>query len=107
MSASNPVDGRMHSPQTMRTVHSAAQPATRSPFNLPQWPAAPRQRVRLWPLLGASFLALATAGPAASPQAASAASPPVLPARTWIVDCANNEALVIQHPDSFLRYRLH
>jgi hypothetical protein len=66
-----------------------------------------RQRARLWLLLGTCFLALATAGPAAWPQAASAASLPAVPARTWIVDCANNEAIVIQHPDSFLRYRLH
>lgn len=29
------------------------------------------------------------------------------PARTWAVDCANNEILVIQHPGSYLRYRLH
>jgi hypothetical protein len=29
------------------------------------------------------------------------------PARAWAVDCANNEVLVIQHPDSYLRYRLH
>ena len=97
----------MHSPHTMRTAASAAQPATRSPFNLPQRPAALRQRARLWLLLGTCFLALATAGPAAWPQAASAASLPAVPARTWIVDCANNEAIVIQHPDSFLRYRLH
>ena len=97
----------MHSPHTMRTAASAAQPATRSPFNLPQRPAALRQRARLWLLLGTCFLALATAGPAAWPQAASAASLPAVPARSWVVDCANNEAIVIQHPDSFLRYRLH
>jgi hypothetical protein len=66
-----------------------------------------RQRARLWLLLGTCFLALATAGPAAWPQAASAASLPAVPARSWVVDCANNEAIVIQHPDSFLRYRLH
>ena len=29
------------------------------------------------------------------------------PARQWAVDCARNEVLVIQHPDSYLRYRLH
>ena len=97
----------MHSPHTMRTAASAAQPATRSPFNLPQRPAALRQRARLWLLLGTCYLALATAGPAAWPQAASAASLPAVPARSWVVDCANNEAIVIQHPDSFLRYRLH
>ena len=30
-----------------------------------------------------------------------------MPARSWAVDCANNEALIILHPDSFLRYRMH
>ena len=30
-----------------------------------------------------------------------------VPARSWAVDCVNNEALVILHPDSFLRYRMH
>ena len=30
-----------------------------------------------------------------------------VPARTWAVDCAKNEILVIQHPGSYLRYRLH
>jgi hypothetical protein len=30
-----------------------------------------------------------------------------VPARAWAVDCANSEALVIQHPNSHLRYRLH
>ena len=34
-------------------------------------------------------------------------APPAIPARTWAVDCANNEVLVIRHPDSYLRYRLH
>ena len=31
----------------------------------------------------------------------------LIPPRTWATECANNEVLVIQHPDSFLRYRLH
>jgi hypothetical protein len=29
------------------------------------------------------------------------------PARAWAVDAANNEVLVIQHPNSFFRYRYH
>jgi hypothetical protein len=94
----------------MKTAPSAAQPATRSPFNIPQRPAAPRRRARLWPLLSACALALATAGPArhaAASQDTPAAALPAVPARTWIVDCANNEAIVIQHPGSYLRYRLH
>ena len=44
------------------------------------------------------FLAATTQG---TPAAFSA------PARSWAVDCANNEVFVIQHPDSYLRYRLH
>jgi hypothetical protein len=94
----------------MRTAPSAAQPATRSPYNHPPRPAPPRRRARLWPLLSACALALATAGPArhaAASQDTPAASLPAVPARAWVVDCANNEALVIQHPGSYLRYRLH
>lgn len=29
------------------------------------------------------------------------------PARTWALDCANKEVLVMQHSNSYLRYRLH
>jgi hypothetical protein len=34
-------------------------------------------------------------------------SAPSVPARAWAEQCANNEVLVIQHPNSYLRYRLH
>jgi hypothetical protein len=34
-------------------------------------------------------------------------SPLAASARTWAVDCANNEVLVVQHPGSYLRYRFH
>lgn len=34
-------------------------------------------------------------------------SPLAAPARSWAVDCANNEVLVVQHPGSYLRYRFH
>jgi len=30
-----------------------------------------------------------------------------VPARAWAVDGANNEIILIQHPDSYLRYRYH
>ncbi len=30
-----------------------------------------------------------------------------VPARAWALDCANDEVLVLQHPNSYLRYRLH
>jgi hypothetical protein len=32
---------------------------------------------------------------------------PTEPARNWALECANNEVLVVQHPDSYLRYRFH
>jgi hypothetical protein len=46
-------------------------------------------------------------GPSPPPQPASDASLLASPARSWAVDCTSNEALVIQHPNSYLRYRLH
>ena len=53
-------------------------------------------------------LALANPAASASPAAdAAVAAVPSIPARSWAEDCANNEILVIQHPDSYLRYRLH
>jgi len=94
----------------MKTAHSAAQCAIRSHDNPPQRSASPRRHARLWPLLCACALALASAGPArhaAASQDTPAATLPAVPARTWAVDCANNETLVIQHPGSTLRYRLH
>ena len=101
----------MRSLQTMNTAHSAAQPSTRSRNNAPRRPAPQHCRAECRRLLGACFIVLATASPfhlpAASSQPASAASLLDGPARTWAVDCANNESIVIQHPGSFLRYRLH
>ena len=47
------------------------------------------------------------ASPAATLQDTPAASLLAAPARTWALDCANQEVLVIQHPTSYLRYRLH
>jgi hypothetical protein len=44
---------------------------------------------------------------AAPLQDGSSATSLTEPARTWAVDCANNEVLVIQHPNSYLRYRFH
>jgi len=68
-----------------------------------------------WVSLSAFVLVLATVGPERIPtagqavplQPASGVSLPASPARSWAVDCTNNEAVVIQHPDSFLRYSLH
>lgn len=99
----------------MTPAHTAAQPATRSPSNPSQRNASRHGYPAHWVSYGWFVLLLATvsparipaAGPAVPPQPASGVSLPASPARSWAVDCANNEALVIQHPDSFLRYRLH
>jgi hypothetical protein len=50
---------------------------------------------------------LVAAGGPLLAQADTGASPLTEPARNWAVDCARNEALVIEHPNSFLRYRFH
>jgi hypothetical protein len=61
--------------------------------------------------VGAFAAVLAAASPAwiavVAAQHGAAASLLAAPPRNWAVDCANNEVLVIQHPDSYLRYRLH
>jgi hypothetical protein len=44
---------------------------------------------------------------AAPSQEAPAATLLAVPPHAWAVDCAKNEVLVIRHPDSYLRYRLH
>lgn len=44
---------------------------------------------------------------AAACQEPPAANLLAVPARNWAADCAKNEILVILHPDSYLRYRLH
>lgn len=43
----------------------------------------------------------------AASQDVTTASLPSEPARNWAVDCAKNEVLLIQHPDSYLRFRFH
>jgi len=57
---------------------------------------------------GVLFVLLSTAGLSHGlSQQAPAVSPLSLPPKSWVVDCAKNEILVIQHPDSYLRYRFH
>ena len=51
----------------------------------------------IWALLLATHLAAAKDG-SANPMLSE-------PARTWAVDAANNEISVIQHPNTYLRYR--
>jgi hypothetical protein len=57
-------------------------------------------------VLAAALLSpFVSASPEQPPQ--DTLSAPSISARTWAEDCANNEILVIQHPNSYLRYRLH
>ena len=53
--------------------------------------------------VGASLVLLAMAGGAFAQSPAMLSEPP----KTWAVETAANEILVIQHPDSFLRYHMH
>ena len=99
----------------MTPAHSAARRATCSPINSSQRRASRHGSPERWVSLSSLVLLLALASPARTPAAGPAlpqqptfdASLLASPARSWAVDCANNEVLVIQHPDSFLRYRLH
>jgi hypothetical protein len=58
--------------------------------------------------IAAAFLpALLLAGCVVTAQEVSSNPTVAEPARAWAVDAANNEVLVVQHPNSFLRYRYH
>jgi hypothetical protein len=88
----------------MRTERSTGQPVTRAHRDPCRRRASGRAGLRA---CAAGFAAvLAAAGAVASPGDL-AATLPAEPARAWAVDCARNEVLVVQHPDSYLRYRLH
>ncbi len=93
----------------MTSAHSNCQSTGRSHTDSSQR-AAPGC-AGLWACVaGFAAMVAAAAGPAvvaAASQAAPAASLAALPARTWAGDCARNEVLVVEHPDSYLRYRLH
>ena len=104
----------MHRPQAMPSARPAGVAPTRAQEATPHRIQAPRpwvqprrlvaRRPRILPLACAALLAASLPLGAATPDTVSTAS---LPARAWAVDCAKNEVLVIQHPDSYLRYRLH
>ena len=92
----------------MKTTQSSGQPVTRADNNFPRRVRAGRAGV--WACVAGFAAGLAAVTPAAggaTSQDAAAATRLAEPARTWAVDCARNEVLVIQHPDSYLRYRLH
>lgn len=82
-------------------VRHMARKGTRPPTLSP-----PRRR---WALLCACLYVFLfnLASSKALSQDAPAAALLTPPARSWALACANNEALVMQHPDSYLRYRLH
>ena len=92
----------------MRTTQSTGQPGTWADNNLSGGTRPVRAGV--WACVAGFAAVFAAAGPAADgagSQDAPAATRLAEPARTWAVDCARNEVLVVQHPDSYLRYRLH
>jgi len=95
----------MYSSHTMRIPPQPAHLADYAQGNLPPQPAFTHSRA----ILQTCALILATILPAHLPAASlqPAASLLSVPARTWAVDCSRSESLVIQHPDSYLRYRLH
>jgi hypothetical protein len=95
-------------PELMKTTQSPDQPVTRADHNLSG--RIRPGRAGVWACVAGFAAVLAGASPAAggaASQDAPAATRLAEPARTWVVDCARNEVLVIQHPDSYLRFRLH
>ena len=94
--------GRMHSSDSSQEIKpgpSASPPSHRTSLR------PPRPRASL--IIAALLLAIAY--PASIAASSQPSAPPSLaePARSWALDCANNEALVVQHPGSYLRYRFH
>src|ERR1700694_3321511 len=88
----------------MRTAQSACPAGTRG-NKYPSPRILPSVRALLW--VSVVVVAFGSTPRAAASQETLATSLLATPARNWAVDCANNEILVIQHPGSFLRYRLH
>jgi len=74
-----------------------------SPFSEHRWQARATSAITL---TGAFCCALAL-NPGAKSQEASTAAALSRPAKSWAADCAKKEESVIQHPGSYLRYRLH
>jgi hypothetical protein len=105
----------MHLTQLMRPARALSQSPTQATAATPQRRALPLRRPRTLPQPRRCVLALACATLAASlplsavsaNPALGAVSPASIPARAWAADCASNEVLVIDHPDSYLRYRMH
>lgn len=58
-------------------------------------------------MVGAAMAVTSAGVTAAASQTMASVGAPGESARQWAVDCANNEILVIRHPGSYLRYRLH
>ena len=95
---------RLHAPRVLLMPPIASATRTTSQRPGAGWIALKIVRATLLPLC-----ALATL-PAAAAQATSrdtAGQLLAVPARNWAIDCAANEILVIQHPNSYLRYRMH
>jgi hypothetical protein len=79
-------------------------PATKRSPKHPAVAQTAARRIR-W-VRACALLCLAGAGLSGA-QGPDSVSAPAVPARAWAVDGSNNEVLVIQHPNSYLRYRFH
>jgi hypothetical protein len=116
----------MHVPESMKTVRATRVAPTRAMEAIPARAVAPTFRVQAqagtwlragilpraprqlcFVLLFGGLASAVFASLAASVSSAQNASPLSVPARNWAVDCAKTEILVIQHPNSYLRYRFH
>jgi hypothetical protein len=103
------INRQMHPIEIIRTMRLRSAGRTRPIEPIPRPLAALRRRAALAAsalLLAASLPALLHAAPPETP-AQDTLSAPTVPARNWAVDCANNEILIIQHPNSYFRYRMH
>ncbi len=97
----------------MRPPRARGATATRPAEPLPQpgeWCPRILRRLACVTLAALSLALLPTTAQAAAQTAAQdkdSLSAPSVPARTWAVDCANKELLVLQPAGTYLRYRTH
>ena len=99
----------MDKPDTPQSARALCADPTRAQPAASKLSAEARLRTlgRVIALAAACLYPFATQNSSTAQSAAQDNAFGIVPARTWAEDCANNEALVILHPDSYLRYRLH
>ena len=94
-----------------RMILTGARSADPGRCDQPILGAAAVARRRAFMPACAAVLALSFLGPIHRAWPASlvddTVTTPSIPARTWAVDCANNQVLVLQHSDPYLRYHMH